>query len=75
MFWGSFVFEFIGVLIRFLLQYLMHVFFRQELKSFKELWNGPDQEDPINLVSYGFSNILIGFCALMVFVMLTIYVF
>ena len=75
MFWGSLVFEFIGVSVRYLLQLLIHIFSKQELKSFKELWDGPDQEDPINMVSYGFSNILIGFSVLMIFVMLTVYVF
>lgn len=75
MFWGSVVFEFIGVLVRFLVQCLIYPFTKKGLKTFTELWNGPDKEDPVNFISYGFSNILIGFSALMVFVALTIYVF
>ena len=75
MFWGSIVFEFIGVLVRFLIQYLVYPFTKKELKSFVVLWNGPDKEDPVNFISYGFSNVLIGFSALMIFVALTIYVF
>ncbi len=75
MFWGSFVFEFIGASVRFGLQYIMHLFFDRKLKTFREIWNGPDQDDPINSTSYGFSNILIGFCTLMIFVLLTFYVF
>lgn len=75
MFWGSIIFEFIGVFIRFLFQCINYIFTKKPMKSWGELWNGPDSEDPINLVSYGFSNILIGFCVLMMFVWLTFNVF
>lgn len=75
MFWGSFIFEFIGALVRFLFQYVSNIFTKNRIKSFREVWNGPDKKDPINFVSYGFSNILIGFCVLMAFVWLTFKIF
>ena len=75
MFWGSIVFEFIGVTIRYFLQFLICLFTKKRTRSFRELWNGPDNRDPINSISYGFSNVLIGFFTLMFFVALTIYVF
>ena len=75
MFWGSVIFEFFGVLCRYIYQFVTSVFTKKKLKTFIELWKGPDQEDPVNILSYGVSNILIGFSVLMGFVLLTIYVF
>ncbi len=75
MLWGSLVFEFIGVLVRFAFQYLLYPLNRNKIKTFDEMWKGPDKEDPINFISYGFSNILIGFSAIIIFVVITIYVF
>ena len=75
MFFGSYIFEFIGVVVRFLIQFLMHFFNDKKNKTFKELWDGPDTEDPLNSISHGLVNIIIGFTVLMIFVILSLYVF
>jgi len=75
MFYGSYFFEFIGVMVRFLIQLIKHIFTDKKLKTFKELWDGPETDDPTNSISYGLTNIIIGFTVLMVFVILTLYVF
>jgi len=75
MFYGSYVFEFIGVLVRYLFQLIQWLFTKKKLKSFRELWDGPETDDPTNSISYGLTNIIIGFTVLMMFVILTLYVF
>jgi len=71
MFFGSYLFEFIGVLMRYLFQLIQWVFTQKKLKSFKELWNGPDTEDPMNGASYAQISIIIGLVALVLFIMAT----
>lgn len=71
MFFGSIIFEFIGVVFR----YLYHMFYcaitGERLKSFKEIWNGPDSDDPINNVSYSQVSIIIGIMVLVIFILIT----
>lgn len=72
MFFGSYLFEFIGVLMRYLFQLIQWVFTQKKLKSFKELWDGPDSDDPINGISYGMISIFIGMFFLLIFILMTI---
>jgi len=72
MFYGSYVFEFVGVLVRYLFQLIQWLFTKKKVKSFKELWDGPVSEDPKNSVSYGMVSIILGMLFLMLFVLLTI---
>ncbi len=71
MFWGSIIFEFIGVCMRYLFQFLLFPIKRNKLKTFAELWKGPVYEESISSISYGFSNILIGFSTIIVLVLLS----
>lgn len=60
MFIGSILFEFMGVLVRWALQFPLFLFSRTRIKSFKEVWDGPGDSKPSETLLYGFSNIMLG---------------
>jgi hypothetical protein len=68
MFVGSYLFEFIGVLFKWLLQYPLSLIFKIKIKSFKEIWDGPENSEASNTLLYGFSNILVGALIIAIFI-------
>lgn len=60
MFYGSYIFEFFGVLFKWLLQFPIYHFKKIKIKSFTEIWNGPKSDNGANELIYGVSNIFLG---------------
>lgn len=63
MFYGSYIFEFFGVLFKWLLQFPIYLFKRIKIKSFTEIWSGPKSDNGANGANelmYGVSNIFLG---------------
>ena len=63
---GNYFFGFIGAVIKWFFYLLLNLILRKEYRSFKEIWNGPEYEDPIDGVSYEISNTIIGFIVIVI---------
>lgn len=73
MFYGSIIFRFIGVLIRWVFEGIIFKLVRKgKIKSFKEVWNGPYSDDLANNASYEISNIIIGIIVFLVIAFLSV---
>lgn len=60
MFYGSIIARFFGVLIVLLLRFFYSVITGNKIKSFSEIWKGPDYDDLADHASYEMKFILIG---------------
>lgn len=60
MFIGSYIFAFIGVLFKWLIQFPFLLIKKRKIKSFKEIWDGSDGNEPDNYFLHGFSNTFLG---------------
>lgn len=72
MFIGSYLFEFVGVLFKWLIQYPLSIIKPKKIKSFKEIWNGEDQE--LNdMFLHGISNVFLGVIIIAIFIYLALW--
>lgn len=60
MFYGSFLFKFIGVLAIWLVRKTFCFFTKEHSDSFKKIWTVEQNDNPINNTSNDFSQILLG---------------
>lgn len=74
MFYGSIIFRFFGVLLRWLVINIGAILFKKEKKvGFKEIWGAKQDNDFASMATYEMSDIFIGFifilaiCALLFF--------
>lgn len=57
---GSYLFEFLGVLAKWVVNLLVSLFNGKKPKSFSEIWNGEKDFSPSELLLYGFINTVLG---------------
>jgi len=60
MFYGYYIFEFFGALLKWLIQFPISLFKNLKIKSFIEIWKGTKSNDGADTLMYGFSNIALG---------------
>lgn len=60
MFYGSFLFKFIGVFAIWLVKKTYSLFTKRDSDSFKKIWTGEQNDNPTNNISNDFSQILLG---------------
>ena len=60
MFIGSYIFEFLGVLAKWVIQFPICFILKRKRKSFIEIWDGPPSVDGADNLMYGFSNVFVG---------------
>jgi hypothetical protein len=60
MFIGSYIFEFVGVLFKWVVQYPFSLFTKMRIRSFKEIWDGTESLVSSNTLMYGSSNVFLG---------------
>jgi hypothetical protein len=72
MFIGSFLFEFVGVLFKWLFQFPLSIIKHSKIRSFKVIWNGEDKE-PNDIFLHGISNIFLGVIIIAMFIYLALW--
>jgi len=60
MFYGSVIVRFFGVLVVWCLNFIISLMAGRRIKSFTEIWKGPDNKDFANNASYEMKFIIIG---------------
>ncbi len=60
MFYGAIIARFLGVLIVLILRFCYSVVTGSKVKSFSEIWKGPDYDDLADKASYEMKFIIIG---------------
>ena len=60
MFYGSIIARFFGVLIVLILSFFYSILTGNKIKSFSEIWKGPDYDDLADNASYEMKFIIIG---------------
>ena len=66
MFYGAYIFRFIGTCVRWIFEILKSIFLRDKIKSFKEVWKGPVNSDPASSAGYEMTNNIIGFITIVI---------
>lgn len=66
MFYGSVIARFFGVLVVFLLRTIYSIVTGKKIKSFSEVWRGPQYDDAVNYASYEMKHIVIGIIVIFV---------
>ena len=62
---GSFFFELLGALVRWIFLALIYSIRGKELIKFQDIWNDKSKTDPMNPIFNSFSNTIIGFLLVM----------
>lgn len=62
---GSVVFKFFGTLVVFIFSLLISILTKQKIKTFSQIWEGPNTDEFIDNAGYEMKLILIGFISIL----------
>jgi len=60
MFYGSVVFRFFGALVLWMFDFFYSLLVRKKIKTFREIWIGPESDDFADHSAYELKQIIIG---------------
>lgn len=68
LFTGGIIFEYIGVITKWLISFLKSILFNKKRKSFEELCGNPDKKSDEDLLLQGISNRFVGAITIVILV-------